>query len=187
MFSWLRGTAATTALFVVLVSLLATPMNSAVGADKFRAWLEELWPDAQALGVSRTTFVNAFKGLTPNYKLPDLIIPPEHREAHLAAVKRYAETGNGQMIGGRMELEGLRADGEHQGQPDRAGHRVATADPVPEAEHVGLVDAEGAHPLGVCRQGDEVFGDVILVLRVFQKPGPRGLRVGHGFVGREGL
>lgn len=80
MFSWLRGTAATTALFVVLVSLLAIPLNSAVGADKFRAWLEELWPDAQALGVSRATFVNAFRGLTPNYKLPDLIIPGRKRD-----------------------------------------------------------------------------------------------------------
>ena len=36
----------------------------------------------------------------------------------------------------------LGADGEHRRQADRGVHRVAPADPVPEAEHVGGVDAE---------------------------------------------
>ncbi len=41
----------------------------------------------------------------------------------------------------------LRADGEHRRQADRRIHRVAAADPVPEAEHVGGVDAELRHLL----------------------------------------
>ncbi len=49
-------------------------------ADAFRTWLESLWPEAQALGVSRATFDKAFRGLKPDYKLPDLIIPGRKRD-----------------------------------------------------------------------------------------------------------
>ena len=44
--------------------------------DQFRAWLEQdLWPDAKASGVSKKTFDAAFAGVTPNLKLPDLVMP----------------------------------------------------------------------------------------------------------------
>ena len=42
--------------------------------------------------------------------------------------------------------EVLRADREHRRQADRRVHRVAAADPVPEAEHVRGVDAELRRP-----------------------------------------
>ena len=51
------------------------------------------------------------------------------------------------------------ADGDHRREPDRRVHRVAPADPVPEREHVGGVDAELRHLLGVGRDGDEMLGD----------------------------
>ena len=38
--------------------------------------------------------------------------------------------------------EPVRADRQHRGQPDGRVHRVPAAHPVPEAEHVGGVDAE---------------------------------------------
>lgn len=41
----------------------------------FRAWLESVWPDAQALGVSRATFEAATRGLSPDLTLPDLAVP----------------------------------------------------------------------------------------------------------------
>jgi len=41
----------------------------------FKAWQTQLWPEANALGVSRATFDRAFRGLKPNYKLPDLKKP----------------------------------------------------------------------------------------------------------------
>ena len=41
-----------------------------------------------------------------------------------------------------MRAEVLRPDREHGRQADRRIHRVAAADPVPEPEHVGGVDAE---------------------------------------------
>ena len=45
---------------------------------------------------------------------------------------------------------------ERDRQADRRPQRVAAADPVPEAEHVGGVDAERGDRLGVGREGDEV-------------------------------
>ncbi len=43
---------------------------------RFPAWLESLWPDAQARGVDRKTFDYALKGVKVDWKLPDLQ-PPE--------------------------------------------------------------------------------------------------------------
>jgi lytic murein transglycosylase len=41
----------------------------------FQQWLQGLWPDAQQLGVSRSVFDSAIKGLEPDMALPDLAIP----------------------------------------------------------------------------------------------------------------
>ena len=41
-------------------------------ASPFRAYLERLWPIAQARGVSRETFSSAFNGLTPDQEVIDL-------------------------------------------------------------------------------------------------------------------
>ena len=53
-------------------------------------------------------------------------------------------------------------DGDHQRQADRRVDGVAPADPLPEAEHVGGVDAEGGDLLGVRADGDEVPGDGVV-------------------------
>jgi membrane-bound lytic murein transglycosylase B len=41
----------------------------------FQAWLQSLWPQAQALGVSRATVETATRGLEPDLSLPELVIP----------------------------------------------------------------------------------------------------------------
>jgi len=41
-----------------------------------------------------------------------------------------------------MAPEVVRPDRQHSGKADRRIHRVAPADPVPKAEHVGGIDAE---------------------------------------------
>ena len=52
----------------------ATPAMAA--ADPlFQKWLAELWPQAQAMGVSRRTFDAATAGVEPDMTLPDLEIP----------------------------------------------------------------------------------------------------------------
>jgi lytic murein transglycosylase len=52
----------------------------AAAADDFRTFIESLWPDAQAQGVSRETFDAAFKGVTADYSLPDLIVEGRKRD-----------------------------------------------------------------------------------------------------------
>ncbi len=41
----------------------------------FETWLQSLWPQAQALGVSRAIFDEATRGLEPDLALPDLVLP----------------------------------------------------------------------------------------------------------------
>ncbi|HEV8420282.1 MAG TPA: PAS domain S-box protein [Actinomycetota bacterium] len=43
--------------------------------------------------------------------LADLIIPPSLRKAHREGMARYLETGEGPVLGKRLELTGMRADG----------------------------------------------------------------------------
>lgn len=58
-----------------------TQQALAQGEVPFPQWLQSLWPDAQAMGISRKTFDEATRGLKPNLKLPDLIIPGRPKEA----------------------------------------------------------------------------------------------------------
>jgi lytic murein transglycosylase len=56
--------------------LAASAATSAVAADPaFQKWVADLWPQAQALGVSRATFEAATRGLEPDLTLPDLELP----------------------------------------------------------------------------------------------------------------
>src|SRR5258708_17778336 len=58
--------------FIVTMSGL----NPADAADAgFTQFIGSLWPEAQAAGVSRATFDAETRGLEPDYKLPDLILP----------------------------------------------------------------------------------------------------------------
>ena len=64
------------------------------------------WNDraADAFGWSRDEAV----GRT----MADLIIPERYREAHRNGIRRYLESGKGEVLGRRMELSGLRKNGE---------------------------------------------------------------------------
>lgn len=44
-------------------------------------------------------------------EMAELIIPPEYREMHRKGLRKYLETGEGRVIGRRVEVEGMRADG----------------------------------------------------------------------------
>lgn len=79
------------------------------------------------------------------------------------------------------------ADAEDDGQADGAPERVTAADPVPEAEHIGGVDAEFLHVLLVGGKRDEMFGDVGFVLRGLEEPIARGVGIGDGLLRGKGL
>lgn len=59
---------------LALAFALALPSRAMADA-KLDAWVAELWPDAQAAGVSRNTFDSAMRGFKPDLKLPDLVLP----------------------------------------------------------------------------------------------------------------
>src|SRR6266566_1588380 len=50
----------------------------------FSRWLEALWPQAQAMGISRKTFDSATHGLEPDLTLPDLDLPGRRSESRPA-------------------------------------------------------------------------------------------------------
>ncbi|WP_075995489.1 lytic murein transglycosylase [Salaquimonas pukyongi] len=67
-------TGALAALLVAAPVVLA--MDKASIDRQFRQWLQnDLWPQARSNGISPATFKAAFNGVTPNLKLPDLILP----------------------------------------------------------------------------------------------------------------
>jgi lytic murein transglycosylase len=62
-------------LILATIALLcgSSPVHAADAA--FTQFIASLWPEAQAAGVSRATFDAETRGLEPDYKLPDLILP----------------------------------------------------------------------------------------------------------------
>jgi lytic murein transglycosylase len=66
-----RRTFCSVVLFAAVV--LVTPVRAADAA--FTQFIASLWPEAKEQGVSRATFETETRGLEPDYKLPDLILP----------------------------------------------------------------------------------------------------------------
>jgi lytic murein transglycosylase len=63
-----------------LCALLQMPAAVlAQGSDAFRSFVEALWPEAEAMGIRRATFDAAFKDVTPDLTLPDLVLPGKSR------------------------------------------------------------------------------------------------------------
>jgi len=60
---------------LTVVCALLCAHGSARADAAFAIWLQSLWPQAQALGISRTTFDTATRGLEPDLTLPDLVLP----------------------------------------------------------------------------------------------------------------
>jgi len=106
-------------LLLALVTCLMAPPASAADAA-FAQWLQSLWPEAQRLGVSRTTFDTATRGLEPDLTLPDLVIPgrpeaPQRGQAEFvqtpadyvkeATIARLAAQGRDLLARHRTTLE----------------------------------------------------------------------------------
>ena len=67
---------------VMTVVLWLLLFSSPVLADAaFQQFLQSTWPQAQALGVSRSVFDNATRNLEPDLSLPDLVIPGRGEQA----------------------------------------------------------------------------------------------------------
>ena len=73
----IRGSAGFASILALVLSIVlaAGPSAHAASDAAFTAFLQSTWPDAEKLGVSRATFDAATRGLEPDLKLPDLVIP----------------------------------------------------------------------------------------------------------------
>ena len=62
-------------LAIAVVAIMASLASASAADAGFTQFIASLWPEAQAAGVSRATFDAETRGLEPDYKLPDLILP----------------------------------------------------------------------------------------------------------------
>jgi lytic murein transglycosylase len=61
---------------LALLAMTILPAVPSRAADAgFTQFVASLWPEAQKAGVSRATFERETRGLEPDYKLPDLLLP----------------------------------------------------------------------------------------------------------------
>jgi lytic murein transglycosylase len=60
---------------VALLTTASVPSAGAAADAAFQKWLDGVWPEAQAMGVSRGTFTSATRNLEPDLSLPDLDLP----------------------------------------------------------------------------------------------------------------
>ena len=80
-------------LLLISISTTARAADHAAVEKQFQAWLaDDLWPDARKLGISEATFKAAFKGVSLNWKLPDLVPPGE--KPQVPQVQHQAEFGS---------------------------------------------------------------------------------------------
>ncbi len=108
----------------IVVLAMATQCATAASDAGFTAFIASLWPEVQAEGVSRATFDAETRGLEPDYKLPDLILPgrpatgaPSQAEfvqvpadyLKEASIARLAEEGQRLMAKYRASLTGIEA------------------------------------------------------------------------------
>jgi lytic murein transglycosylase len=102
---------------------VALPKDALAAPDPaFTKWLEGLWPQAEAMGISRKTFTSATHGLEPDLTLPDLDLPgrgtqPPRGQAEFvqtpadyvreATIARLAERGKQLLAQYRAPLAGI--------------------------------------------------------------------------------
>ena len=116
--------------------------------------------------------------------VPDAEQTHDHRQVAL-------ERGLPQMLVDRVKAgehvsEIGRANRNHQRKPNSGIVGVAPADPIPEAEHIVGIDAEGLHPFGVGGDRDEVTLHRRFAERVDQ-PAAAGVGIRQRLHGGEGL
>ncbi len=105
---------------ILLVSLLSATASAARIDGQFRAWLQrDLWPEAEAKGISRKIFNQAFDGVKPNLKLPDLAMPGE--KPKVPKVQHQAEFGSPAPYFAEKTLAPVASGGRA-----RAGQHAAT-------------------------------------------------------------
>lgn len=68
-------------LIAILAAVALLTLAAQAADTPFQQWLKGVWPQAQAMGVSRATFDKAVAGLEPDLSLPDLSIAGKPEKA----------------------------------------------------------------------------------------------------------
>jgi PAS domain S-box-containing protein len=84
-------------------AVLASSLDAVITIDHHGV-VEEFNPAAERIFGRRAQDVIGSE-------LAEVVIPPALRERHRAALRRYADTGQSTLLGQRVELTGMRADG----------------------------------------------------------------------------
>src|SRR5258708_35031989 len=82
--------------------------------------------------------------------------------------------------------EVLGTNGDHQRKANCRVKRGATANPVPEAKHVGRSYTKFGYFLSIRRDGDKVFGNSLLITQCLVTPCSSLACIGPRFIGCEG-
>jgi PAS domain S-box-containing protein len=98
-------------------AILQTALDCIVTIDSSSRILEFNPAAEQTFGHARAAAVGRY--------LPDLIIPPALRDAHRKGLARYLATGDSHVLGNRIEVTALHADG-HEFPIELAVNRIPT-------------------------------------------------------------
>ena len=108
--SLLLGGIAAIAMLSAITPSIANAASKAEVESQFRTWLQQdLWPSAQASGISRATFDKATKSLALDWDLPDLV--PPGSAAPKARKQSQAEFSSPGAYFSEKRLQGLAAAG----------------------------------------------------------------------------
>jgi PAS domain S-box-containing protein len=101
-------------------AILASSLDAVITMDHQGRVVEFNRAAEQLFGVSEDAAVGQ--------EMAELVIPPSLRERHRNGLRRHLETGESTILGQRLELTGMRADGE-EFPVELAVNRIAEADP----------------------------------------------------------
>jgi lytic murein transglycosylase len=108
---------------VWLALMIVAPAADAQDAQGFRRFVQDVWADASAKGVSRATFDKAFAGVEPDFSIPDLVLPGKRDDkgqaeftrtpaqyVNAAYLAKLSEQGKALLVKHRDALEKIERD-----------------------------------------------------------------------------
>ncbi len=119
--------------FIVALIAIVCDVSRARAADAaFAQFIASLWPEAQAAGVSRAIFDAETRGLEPDYKLPDLILPgrPATGAPSQAEFVQVPADYIKEAAIARLAAEGQRLMQKHRAALDQIEKRFGVPAPV---------------------------------------------------------
>jgi PAS domain S-box-containing protein len=84
-------------------AILESALEAIVSMDEYGTVVEMNTAAAEMFGLDRDASIGR--------ELAELMIPPAQRDRHREALDRFRRTGRGRILGRRLELQGMRADG----------------------------------------------------------------------------